>query len=561
MKRFVKSKILWAIVIVLIVLGVLAKIYIFKPATTEYVTQEIKRGDVVQTVSPTGKIKSATEIELNFKNPGKLSVLSVKKGDKVLIGQVLAQQNANDLLANINKARSNVDQAQANLDKLKTGATQQDIAIYEVAVQKASLDLENSKNDLANAMSTYAQAINNEKNSTLNDLKNSLAKADISLQKIYDTLNYKGNSVNFTTSDPLLQQTVNLGYDDTLKLVNEAKNVNNQAAVSQDLTQTKSAVNQTLNAINKLALTLDNLSRLLDKVVLNAILSRTELDTLKTTINAEWLTTNTSINTIQSDKQGIADAELNYQTKVEAAQNLVKTYEKNLVKYQADLNYKQAPARIEDIRLYQAQVRSAQADLQLAQDRYDESIIKAPIDGVVTEVNFSVGEQSNATQPAIKMLANQVYEIEVNIPESDIAKISVSDKADITLDAFTGDDIFAGVITTIDPAETRIQDVIYYKVTIAFDSVQPQNVQSLIDKIKPGMTANVTIKTAKAENVLIVPLRAIKEESTKRFVDILVNGVPVKTEVTIGLKGDEGQAEVLSGLSEGQQVVTFIRNK
>ncbi|MFA6322650.1 MAG: efflux RND transporter periplasmic adaptor subunit [Candidatus Buchananbacteria bacterium] len=561
MKKIIKSKVFWIILALIIGGGILAKIYIFKAPVTEYVTQDVISGTVIQTVTATGKIKSATEIELNFKNPGKLSVQSVKKGDKVVVDQVLARQSSSDLMANVNKARSNVEQAAANLAKLKAGATSQDIAVYEVALQKAKSDWDNAKSDLASTKSTYSQAIDNNKSAGLNDSKNAIAKAYISLQKIYDTLNYQGYSYNFTTSDPVLQQKVSTGYEQAKHQVGLADSAYVSASSSQDLAQIKSLIDSTLLSLNYLATTLDDLSKLLDKVVVNSTLTRANLDTLKTSINAEWLTTNSSINTIQDDKQGVADAELNYQTKVEAAQNNVSTYERNYAKAQADLNLRKAPARTEDIRLYQAQVASAQADLQLALDRLDDTVIKAPIDGVITEVNVLAGEQTSLTQPVIKMLANQVYEVEVNIPESDIAKINVGDKAEITLDAFSSEDAFSGTITTIDPAETSIQDVIYYQLTVSLDLQQPDAVKDLVDKIKPGMTANVTVNTAKVENVLIAPLRAVKDEGNKEYVEILENNQPVKVEVILGLRGDDGQVEVKSGLTQGQKVITFVRTK
>jgi HlyD family secretion protein len=561
MKKILKSKIFWIILILLILGGIAAKVFIFKGKITEYVIQDVVKGDVTQTVSATGKIKSASEIELNFKNSAKIAAINVKVGDKVAKDQVLAKQRSNDLSANVDKARANLLQAQANLAKLKFGATSQDVAVYEAAVQKAKTDLDNANSDLENTKSTYAQALESKRQSSLLDANSAIAKGFVSLQKIYDTLYYKGYSSNLVVGNPILLETVKDGYDLSKNLMNKAQTDFQAANAGSDLAKSKTAVDSILSALYKLSNTLDDLSSLLDTVIITTNLSRTELDTLKTTINSEWHTTNSALNTIQSDKQGLADAELSYRTKVEAAQNLVKTYEKNLIKSQADLNYKQAPARTEDIHLYEAQVLSAQADLNLAYDRLDETVIRAPIDGIITAVNSEVGEVSGLSLPVFKMLTNQTYEIEVDIPESDIAKISVGDKSDITLDAFTSDDIFSGAITKIDPAETRIQDVIYYKVTVSLESQQPASVQSLVEKIKPGMTANVSVLTAKIENVLVIPYRAVKDINGAKTVDILENQKPVTVNIEIGLKGNEGQVEVKSGLIEGQKVITFVRTK
>ena len=180
---------------------------------------------------------------------------------------------------------------------------------------------------------------------------------------------------------------------------------------------------------------------------------------------------------------------------------------------------------------------------------------------MVTEVNVSAGEQTSASEPEVKMLATENYEIEVDIPESDIAKVTVGDRSEIVLDAFTDEDLFEGTVTTINPAQTEIQDVIYYRVTVSFAAQQPAGVSGLVEQIKPGMTADVTIETDRKENALVIPSRAIKEKNGDKVVTVLENGQAVDKVVTIGLRGDEGFVEILTGLQAGDEIVTFVRNQ
>ncbi|MFA6215357.1 MAG: HlyD family efflux transporter periplasmic adaptor subunit [Patescibacteria group bacterium] len=561
MKKILKSKIFWAVVVILIIaVGAYFK-FASSGKKVEYVTQEVKRGSISQTVSATGKVKSASEISLNFKNPGQLAILKVKTGDKVEADQILAQLKANDLAINVNSARADLAQALANLGKIKIGATTQDVAVSQAAFEKSKTDLANAQSDLDNTKQTYSQALQNEKQGSLVDANSAITKANISIQKVYDTLNFKNSSNYFLTSNTQLRQDVENQYNISLSMIDGAELAYSEANLNNsDITKVDSAINKTLSALSQVSQTLDNLSKLFDYVIINSNLIQTDLDALKTDINTERTTTNTSLTTIHTDEQTLADAKLNYQTKVNAAENDVKTAENNLAQAQANLDFKKAPARPEDISLYQAQVAKAQSSLDLAAARYDETIIKAPIAGVITDTPYSVGEQTNLTEPVIKMLAAENYEIEVDIPESDIVKISVGDKVSITLDAFTGDDIFSGAVTTINPAQTEIQDVIYYRVTVAFEKDQPDSVKSVVEKIKPGMTANITVKTAEINDVLFIPLRAVKEENGKKIVQILENDNPKTVEVILGLKGDEGMVEVRSGLIEGQKVITFVRN-
>ena len=558
-KKLLKSKIFWAVVVVLIIVGAIYIRSASQGKKVEYVTEDVKLGNIVQTVSATGKVKSASEIELNFKNSGKLSVLNVKVGDVVKADDLLAQLKASDLGFQVNRAYADLAEARANLDKLKAGATKEDEAVYQAAVNKAETDLANAQDDLINTEATYRQALDNEKQGILVDINSALTKANISLQKVYDTLHYQGSASNFSTANSTLHGQVEFDYDLSLIKVDEAELAYNVANLNPTDEEIDSAVELTLAALTQTSKTLDELGTLLDYVNINTILTQTNLDALKTTINTERTTANSSYSTVQTSKQSLADAELNYQTKVKDAQNSVSVYEKNLAKAQADLDLKIAAARPEDITLYEARVIKAQADLQLAQEKYDETIIRSPIAGVITDINFDLGEQTSLSEPVITMLAAENYEIEVDIPESDIVKISVGDEAEITLDAFSGDDKFKGAITTINPAQTELQDVIYYRVTVTFASDQPDAVKELMEKIKPGMTANVTIKTAEANDILIIPLRAVKGEASRRFVQVLENNKPQSIDVITGLKGDDGLVEVKSGLVAGQKVITFTR--
>ncbi len=559
MKKLLKSKLFGLSLIIIVVGGAIYfKLNSGKP-TMEYLTETVKTGEIVQTVSATGQVKSASEIQLNFKNAGTLNVLNVKIGDVVTKNEILAQLRASDLAINVSKARASLDEAVANLNKIKAGATAEDINVSQAAVDKAETDLLNAQDDLTNTTKTYSQALENEQENILLDINSSLTKANISLQKIYDTLNYEGNADNFDTSNIALHQQVQSDYEQAVVQVDEAELSYNLAKLNNSDENINQATTKALAALTKVDTAVSNLSQLLDYVIITTNLTQSELDTIKSTINTERTTTNSSVTAVKTAQQDLIDAELNYQTKVEEADNAVKTAQRNLAKAQADLDFKQAPSRPEDIALYEAQVKRARAELELAQDKYDETIIRAPIDGVITDVIYSIGEQTSLAEPAIKMLAVENFEIEVNIPESDIVKINVGDGAEITLDAFSFEEIFKGSVTTVNPAQTEIQDVIYYRVTVTFNDIQADNVSSLMDKIKPGMTANVDVNTGRKNDVLIIPLRAVKEEGTSKYVEILTNGQPQKIEVALGLKGDDGLVEVVSGLQAGQEVITFIR--
>lgn len=209
-----------------------------------------------------------------------------------------------------------------------------------------------------------------------------------------------------------------------------------------------------------------------------------------------------------------------------------------------------------------AAVANAQAAYDIALNNLSRSVLRSPINGQVAEVNNKKGEVlgTGVIKESFARIISGDLLIEAQIPESDILKIKQGIKADFTLDAIGSDEKFQAEVIEIFPASTVIGDVITYKVRLKLNSPDP--------RFKPGMTANLDIKTAEKNNVLMVPLRAIKlapgsdrgTEGDHKYVEILKdNNVTEKVEVTTGLFGDEGMTEIKSGLKEGDKVVTFTK--
>jgi len=109
------------------------------------------------------------------------------------------------------------------------------------------------------------------------------------------------------------------------------------------------------------------------------------------------------------------------------------------------------------------------------------------------------------------------------------------------------DEIFDAEVVDIAKSSTVIQDVVSYVVKLHLNNTDA--------RLKDGMTANIDIETAKRENVLTVPFRALTKEGGKTYAQVKqANGTFVKTEVTTGLEGDDGTIEIKSGLKEGNEV-------
>ena len=190
----------------------------------------------------------------------------------------------------------------------------------------------------------------------------------------------------------------------------------------------------------------------------------------------------------------------------------------------------------------------AQARSELAKD-----VLASPIDGTITRVDPNVGEFAIAGQSSFAVQSSGSFKIEAFVPEADIAKVALGNMASTTLDAYGQYVDFPAKVTAIDPAETVLEGVSTYKVTLQFVVNDP--------RILSGMTANTDILTHENNNVLTIPSRAIVDTNGAKSARVMnTDGKTYKSvQVTVGLKGSDGMTEILSGLKDGDKVVTYIK--
>ncbi|MEK7097846.1 MAG: efflux RND transporter periplasmic adaptor subunit [Patescibacteria group bacterium] len=380
-------------------------------------------------------------------------------------------------------------------------------------------------------------------------------------------------------------------YNEAKILISSAETSLAAAKQNKNSDNVNSALIDALDALDGTLSALSNCYKVLENSLVSANFTQAELDAYKTTISSQQTAISAAISAINSSKQNISDASLSYDTNVATAQNSLTQANVNLANAiisaqnsyssavinggqqidsaqakvdsalkawelaKVQLSKTESPARSEDIRAAEAQVAQVQAALESAALQIDNSVIKAPLDGIITGINYEEGEDSSSGKAAIAMLGENNLEIEVLISETDVAKVNKNNEAEITLDAFGDDRKLKAFIVSIDPAETIIQEVIYYKVNVAFADAK----ETLAD-VRSGMTANVLITTNKKDSVLIIPSRAIIERADGvKIVRILADDGINEVPVGIGIKGDAGKIEIISGLKEGDIVVTSIK--
>jgi HlyD family secretion protein len=569
LKKLAKSKLFWLIVIIMV--AIIIFLVTRGEEKAEYITEKVQKGTLTQIVSETGELKAASEIDLNFKGNGTITQINVVEGDEVFTGDILARLDAGPLEIQVRQARANLNIAKANLNKFLAGASEEDIQVSQESVNNAKITYENAKRDqealvdkLNSDIITAEKSVSDAKDNLLITLETVMTYPDHVLDIVEKIFDDRDLEPRFSVRNFQYKDDASRYFDLSEPAVKRANSALDKAQQSLDVNDIEKAVDEVSNALDYVKKTLDRTFLALAASTTSYYFPETALDAYKSSVKAQQNTIDNAIASLNNAEQAWQNAKNNLTTvknnKELQITNSKSTVDSALGSYnlaKAQLELKKAEPRSVDVAYYQAQVAQAQAALDLALVNLDDYIIRAPTNGRVVFVNYDVGEQFGVglttveTEPVITILGQGDFEIEVDVPESDIVKIDIGNPAQITLDAYSEEVKFDGQVVFVDLAETNIQDVVYYKVTVALKSTDKE--------IKSGMTANVDILTEEKQDVLYVPIRAVKEDNQgNKYVEVLSLGEPQRIDVKTGLRGDQG-IEITSGLSENQEVITYKR--
>ncbi len=216
-------------------------------------------------------------------------------------------------------------------------------------------------------------------------------------------------------------------------------------------------------------------------------------------------------------------------------------------------------AALTQLQVARAQVGTARAGLASIEAQLAYTVIRAPVDGVIIERTVEVGEMvapggftsQQATGALVRIADPTSLEVEADINESFIARIQLGQPATIQVDAVP-DFEYSGALRQIVPTADRQRAVVRVKVTI----------DDRDDRLVPDMSCSVTFlqegvdeEVLQAEPKILVAAEAIANDGGSSYVLLLRDGRLERTDVELGLKQDDNEYEVLSGLSGGETVV------
>jgi len=216
-----------------------------------------------------------------------------------------------------------------------------------------------------------------------------------------------------------------------------------------------------------------------------------------------------------------------------------------------------APPRAEDVAAAQAELALARGQLAQAEDNYNNTFVRSPVDGVVVKRYMNPGESisyESLYQPIVSVSDTTHMMVRAEINETDVGKIQVGQRAEIRADAFRGQTFPGRVlrvsgglgpkrIQTDNPTEKIDTDVLE-----SFVEVDPGS------PLRVGLRVDVYITLAQRDNVLIIPVRAVNYQEGLPGVQVKAPAGIESRKIRLGAQ-DGLNVEVVEGLGEGERVV------
>ncbi|OIO06925.1 hypothetical protein AUJ27_03350 [Candidatus Falkowbacteria bacterium CG1_02_37_44] len=503
-----KPKLIFVFILVLGI-AIVGYKYFSKREELPYNWVLVEKGNIVQKVSATGRVIPAKKIDLQFEIQGKIKDIKVEVGQEVKAGTLLVKLDIKDAEKSVRDAEISLENAKLALEKLNLQ--------HEQLLRGDTLNknYEDGLRILANLYDGFSNTLD-------------------ALDKIFFGKNLSETSQTnieyYADYDSKLSDVPNR----VERLYQEIKDLYQKAFSDYRLTKRgggetreeamKSGYELTVKTAETIKTGRDVIQALEDKLIEGDLThSKEEI-----------------INQHASDLTNYATSINNYLKDLLAIINSINSYRDALSLYPLDKQNQELSIKQRENALFDAK------------EKLDDYSIFAPISGIVADIKKEEGEVVTIQESVISIISLGDFQIEVDIPEADVGKVSQQDPAEIILDAFP-DYKFSGKVIKIEPAETIIQGVVYYKVTVGFD--EPD------ERMKSGMTANVDIITETKENVLTVPQGAVLTKNSQKMVRILEGKDIKEVKVETGIRGSRGEIEILSGLKEGDQVITFLKEK
>ncbi len=516
----------WRIVAVLLLCLVLAgstACGLFGDNDEEEVSQqlvEVVRDDLIVSISGSGDIQVANEAKLTFGVGGRIDRIYVEEGDTVTEGDVLAKLDTGALELALTQASVAVTLVQLDSSARELALTQAqlDVDASELALTQAQLDV--GAKELA-----LTQAKLDGDASEL-----ALTKAELALKEAEYNLD--------EANEPYTEQDISnaeAAVDEAEYYLEYAQWALERATL---LREKRDCQYWVYNAVTNLGIAERNLDEMLSAP------DEDEIVILEMGVEVAKQSLGQAQKQVDASKQSLEQA----QKQVDASKQSLEQAQKKVDISKQSLE--QAQKRVDASK---QSLEQAQQSLEQAQKQLDEATITASFDGMVASVDADEEDTVSTAKTIIHLIDLSTMELNVEVDEIDIAGVKPGQRAIIEVDALPDLEL-EGEVTFISPLGRGEAGVVLYEVKISFNV--PEDLG-----LRAGMSTEADIVINERNNVLLVPDRAIKQDSQgNSMVEVMVDEQIQQRSVVTGIS-DGFQTEIVSGLDEGETVVVERRAK
>jgi HlyD family secretion protein len=466
-------------------------------AETRYVLGTAERGTIVAAITGSGQVTASTESNISGASSGKLIAVNVKAGQAVQAGQLLAQVDPTDALYDVQTAQLSYDKlVTVDPDDLQAAKdeVQDAYANARGSLAKASTDMNSALDGINTLFSGYLSTSNTAVSSSAREYISTAQKSSYAAKEILKGYDAALRGISTASGQADIEAALAQAYDTALSVSQAAKYAQDAVVYVRDH---------------------------------NNNATQAESDSAYSSVTGYVSSSNGVVSSVSSAKSSA----------VKSRQAL------------ADLT--SGPDALD--------LRSEQLSLQQKKDALADTYVRAPFGGIISKVSAMVGDTVGSGTSLMTLISNE-QTVTLSLNEVDAAKVKVGDKATLTFDAIDGLTL-TGHVAELDAAGTVSQGVVSYSLKIAFDAQD--------ERVKAGMTANASIQTETRADALVVPSSAVKTQNGESYVlafspelsdaggasGVATEQKPVQIAVTTGIS-DDTNVEILSGLTEGQQIVT-----
>lgn len=487
-------------------------------------TATVQRGDVRNIVSVSGRVQPAEEVNLAFGAAGRVGSINARVGERVAAGQHLASLESGVLAAEYERLSAQLSAEEIRLQQLYAGPSGADIGVSVVSVEAARADVSGAEQSLANqvvsARTNADVAVRTYLDSLFTSPTSSSPGYGVSIQS--GTTNYQIGSSSAAANVNAQRRQVQDSLDELYEL--------SLLEILENPQQSVEEVRQTLLQIQLLA---DYIAADVNALHPADATAQSIYSTYKSNVVSARNTATSALSSLNSAQQAFIGAQF------------------ALTSAQRQLELKQEGPTNFEVALQQASIDQVRAQLRGAAARLAEARIVSPIAGVVTAVALHEGEIAGGTNAVITVISDEPYQIETFVPEIDVAAVGVGDEANVSFDALGSGRTSAARVAQVEPAQTKDDGVATYRVILFLN--EP------LEGLRVGMSADVDIVAEVHEDVLSVPARALLRRGGETFVRIPAaeeGAEPQLVPVQTGIRGQEGSIEIVSGLREGETILS-----